>query len=307
MKTAYHNIPPLLLQHHHWVVWGIQGAPLKAPFQPRALLKGQPEPAKAGVPTTWGRYDDALRCVEQGLAQGIGYEFSGDGLYGIDLDHVLDDKGHLTPQAQEIVDKLASYTERSPSGTGLHIFVFAGDADIKHHRKKNGFVEIYSEGRYFTVTGETFGGPRPIEHRSQELQEIHDTHLTPDDTRRIVRNSLPAIHDEAGHFLRIGLERDKVFAALWAGERRHGNESADDQALMHKLAYWCNADPSSMIYAFLSSPHHAQKDNAHKKKCQRADYLSNTAARASTTVYSTAQADHERWLQQKKTRRKGAR
>ena len=239
--------------------------------------------------------------------EGIGYEFSGDGLYGVDLDHVLDDLGRLMPQAQEIVNKLASYTELSPSGSGLHIFVFAGGADIKHHRKKNGFVEMYSEGRYFTVTGEAFGGPRPIEHRTQELQEVHDTHLAPDDTRRIVRNSLPVLNDDAGRFLRIGLERDKVFAALWAGERRHGNESADDQALMHKLAYWCNADPSSMIYAFLSSPHHAQKDNAHKKKCQRADYLSNTATRASATVYSTAQADHERWLQQKKTRRKGGR
>ena len=45
MKTAYHNIPPLLLQHHHWVVWGIQDAPLRAPFQPWALCS----PHSAGV------------------------------------------------------------------------------------------------------------------------------------------------------------------------------------------------------------------------------------------------------------------
>ena len=34
-----------------------------------------------------------------------------------------------------------------------------------------------------------------------------------------------------------------------------GNESADDIALMNKLAYWCNADPDAMIRAFLSSPY----------------------------------------------------
>jgi len=66
-------------------------------------------------------------------------------------------------------------------------------------------------------------------------------------------------------FLRTGLERDKVFAALWEGERRHGNESADDQVLMNKLAYWCNANPDAIIRTFLFSPHHAQKDEPHKK------------------------------------------
>ena len=33
---------------------------------------------------------------------------------------------------------------------------------------------------------------------------------------------------EQVRFLRIGLERDRVFRALWMGERRHGNESAAD-------------------------------------------------------------------------------
>jgi len=107
---------------------------------------------------------------------------------------------------------------------------------------------------------------------------------------------------EQKRFLRIGLERDKVFAALWAGERRIGNESADDIALMNKLAYWCNAAPDVMIRAFLSSPYHAQKDEAHKKKCQRADYLPNTAKNACDTVYSTAITDYERWQQSKKSK-----
>ncbi|MDR1542271.1 MAG: hypothetical protein LBU32_30710 [Clostridiales bacterium] len=42
---------------------------------------------------------------------------------------------------------------------------------------------------------------------------------------------------EQDRFLRTVLERDKVFQALWSGQRRNGNESADYQALMNKLAY----------------------------------------------------------------------
>ena len=109
------------------------------------------------------------------------------------------------------------------------------------------------------------------------------------------------------YFLRTGLERDKIFAALWAGKRRIGNESADDIALMNKLAYWCNASQEAMISAFLSSPYHAQKDESHKRKCQRPDYLQNTAKNACATVYSTAAVDFDRWHQSRRKERRAAR
>jgi hypothetical protein len=103
------------------------------------------------------------------------------------------------------------------------------------------------------------------------------------------------------------LERDKVFAALWAGQRRYGNESSDDQAFLNKLAYWRNADPDAMIAAFLQSPYFAQKDDEHKRKCQRADYLANTAKKAAATVYSTAKAGFERWQRNRRQERSYAR
>jgi putative DNA primase/helicase len=296
----------MLKQRSNWVAWGIRDAPPKAPYNPTSLLAGRPYPAKAGVSETWSSYQNAVECVQHGLAQGIGYEFDGNGIYGVDLDHVIDGYGALTPQAYEIVGQLNSYTEISPSGTGMHTFVLAPGAEIVRHRKKDFFLEIYSEGRYFTITGKAYGGARDIETRTAELQAIHNKHLLPDATQKIVQlpPPMPVPSIEQEWFLRTGLERDKVFRALWAGERRHGNESADDIALMNKLAYWCNADPDAMIRAFLSSPYHAQKDEAHKKKCQRNDYLPNTAKNACATVYSTAAADYERWQQQQRNQKR---
>jgi putative DNA primase/helicase len=309
MPHPYDNIPILLKQRPNWVSWGVRDAPFKAPFNPDSLLSGRPSPAKAGIRDTWSSYQAAVNCVARGLAQGIGYEFDGSSdIYGVDLDHVISEDG-VTPQAREIVGKLSSYSEISPSGTGLHIFVFAPGADITRHRKKDGFVEIYSEARYFTVTGHIYGGKRTIEGRTAELQRIHDVYLLPEAERKTAPITPPPMQSstDAEHFLATGLERDKVFSSLWAGERRNGNESADDIALMNKLAYWCNADPDAMIRAFLSSPYCNGKDAAHTKKCRRSDYLPNTARKACATVYSTAIADYERWQENRKHGRRVSR
>ena len=155
MQLLYNNIPALLTQRPNWVVWGVRDSPPKSPFNPASLLSGRPFPAKAGVPETWDSFHNAVLCVEQGLAQGIGYEFDGS-VYGVDLDSVIDEAGAISPQAKEIVGKLNSYTEISPSGKGLHIFVLAPGANISRHRKKDYFLEIYKEGRYFTVTGNSY-------------------------------------------------------------------------------------------------------------------------------------------------------
>jgi len=296
MLHLYENIPDMLKRKRNWVVWGIRDAEPKAPFIPASLLTGKLVPAKAGISVTWGNYFDAVDCVKRGLAQGIGFEFNDDGIFGVDLDHVIDETGTITSQAQEVICSLNSYTEISPSGKGMHIFVLAPGINITRHRKKDCFLEIYNKGRYFTVTGNVYGTPKSIETRTTELQGIHDKFLIADSRRSTSTiSSLPIPSVEQEKFLHIGLSRDKVFKALWLGERRHGNESSDDQALMNKLAYWCNANPSAMIQAFLSSPYHAQKDSAHVEKCQRNDYLLNTANDACATVYSTAIVDYERW------------
>ena len=305
MPHLYDNIPAILKPHRNWVVWGIRDASLKNPFNPASLLVGKPQPAKASVRETWGCYQHAVECVERGLAQGIGYEFDGNGIYGVDLDHVIDGSV-LKPEAHEIVGKLVSYTEVSPSGTGLHIFVLAPGAEIKRHRKKDYFLEIYGEGRYFTVTGNLYGDINTVSTRKAELQAVHDKYLLHEPAQRALPHPVPTPSARQERFLRIGLQRDKVFAALWAGQRRHGNESADDIALMNKLAYWCNADTGVMIQAFLSSPYHAQKDLSHKNKCQRSDYLPKTAQNSSATVYSTAVVDYERCQQNRRRERSRA-
>ena len=57
---------------------------LKKPFTPSTL-----EAAKVNYRSTWGTFAHAANRVSERKAQGVGFEFDGNGIVGIDLDHCL--------------------------------------------------------------------------------------------------------------------------------------------------------------------------------------------------------------------------
>jgi hypothetical protein len=76
-------------------------------------------------------------------------------LSGIDLDDSYDpQRGGLSPLAQRIVDAAPSaYMEVSPGGAGVKLF---GSGELG--TEKTAALEIYSSGRFFTVTGQWLQG-----------------------------------------------------------------------------------------------------------------------------------------------------
>lgn len=160
-----------------WVNWGINPNKLKMPYTPATL-----RPAKAGQPDTWGTLSEAIRNVKAGKAQGIGFQFDGSGLWGVDLDHAIDhETKEIYPWARGIIAKLDTYTEISPSGTGFHMIVRANSFVAKQHKKAvdgtDGIVEIYGTDRYFTVTGNVFDGRDAINERTEALSSVYNTFL----------------------------------------------------------------------------------------------------------------------------------
>lgn len=278
MKLQTDNIPAELRALPQWV--GRRG---KMPLNPATG-----EGAKAGVPSTWGTLQAALAGVKSGRFEGIGFEFAtGGGLVGIDLDHVVNPKtGEVQPWALDIVQRMDSYTEYSPSGTGLHIFVRGNipEAGRKKTRDKSTgeAVEMYKEKRYFTVTARPFHSV-PIADRPEETAALF-SELFP--ARQSRTSPPPAL--SAPEYLRIGLEKDRTFRALWDGHRTTNDESSNDLALMNKLARWCNRDEEQMIEAFRTSPYAAGKDDAHRAKLERTDYLARTAQKAAAECTETA-------------------
>lgn len=284
MQEERTNIPAELQALPQWVCWGKpEAANRKCPYNPRSGYM-----AKSGKPATWVDFGTAAQAVESGQYEGVGFEFAtGGGLVGVDFDHCIKN-GQLDPWAAAWVERLNSYTEVSPSGTGLHILC---KGQLPGPAVKRPRCEMYDWGRYLTVTGKPWGAVRPLQEAEEALAALYAElaaetadRPTPAQTAPAAPRMAPAGKD----YLAIGLERDERFRALWDGLRPNGNESADDMALMNKLAYWCNCDPAAMAAAWNDSPHLAGKDEQHQKKARRADYLARTIQRAVNDCQGTA-------------------
>jgi len=79
------------------------------------------------------------------------------------------DTGTLTSRAREILECLNSYSEVSPSGKGVKVWVRAA---LERSYVKPGF-EVYSRGRYFTVTGQLLSQySAQVEERTEELRSV---------------------------------------------------------------------------------------------------------------------------------------
>lgn len=129
--------------------------------------------AQSNNPETWATAAEAWAAKKQYRWAGIGYVFTiASGVVGIDLDDCFTEDGRLNDTARQIVQMMNSYTERSPSGKGLHILACGS---IPHSVKRPGF-EMYNELRYFTVTGDVYEEPRNIEDRQTELDALFATY-----------------------------------------------------------------------------------------------------------------------------------
>jgi hypothetical protein len=176
------GIPAELRLRPQWVAWRHEqrkGKPTKVPINPKTGKR-----AASNDAATWETFDAALTANDDFHCDGVGYVFSADDPYcGIDLDACRNpETGELTPWAQEVVDKVNSYTDSSPSGTGVKI-VARGSIDLPRNVKKLKGVEtfgdkapeiaIYNHHRFWCLTGRRHPGtPTTVEHRPAELKAL---------------------------------------------------------------------------------------------------------------------------------------
>jgi hypothetical protein len=142
--NKYDNFPSELREHLSWVnVWNNSKIPMQT---------SQKKGASSTDPLTWGRYEEAVQNVLNGVYDGIGYVFHNMNVVGIDIDCGFDTDGFLSEVSIDIMRACRSYTERSRSGRGVHVLL-KGKLPFKGKNNGNG-VEIYESSRYFIVTGE---------------------------------------------------------------------------------------------------------------------------------------------------------
>lgn len=127
----------------------------KVPINPRTLAN-----AGSTWPNTWTDIRTAVTAyrVNEWLA-GIGFVLTKHDPYVmIDMDNCLVD-GNLSPFASEIVERIPTYWEYSPSLKGLRGFVYCEEQPEALKRDE---IEIYSKERFATLTGNVLMEQRPI-------------------------------------------------------------------------------------------------------------------------------------------------
>jgi len=153
------GIAPELKAIDAWVMWRyVQRAkPSGEKVWAKMPMTVEGRAASSTNPLTWTTYGDVVdTLIMDDTFDGIGLVLGAD-VQGIDLDDCRDlESGVLTDFAQEVLDRVDGYAEVSPSGTGLKIFSRT-NLDGSRTKKEVG-LELYREGRYFTVTGHGING-----------------------------------------------------------------------------------------------------------------------------------------------------
>ena len=124
LRPQIKNIPHELKALPQWVLWRIEtrngDKPTKVPY---TAFNGRK--AKPNDPKTWANFGVTKRTYNRNKEKytGIGFVLTNNDPYvGWDLDDCRNSEtGVIEPWAQEIIDRLNSYTEISPSGTGIRL------------------------------------------------------------------------------------------------------------------------------------------------------------------------------------------
>lgn len=164
LVPTWDGIHPELKARDQWVLWKHESRDGNWTKRP-VMSNGRP--AKSNDPLTWRSFDECRQAYEAGIAHqdfsGVGFMTSPDDPFVlIDLDHVVSVDGEVAAWVQPIVAAATAeraYIETSVSGSGLHII---GKASPLARGLKKNDAEIYSELRYFTISGHARDLPAEI-------------------------------------------------------------------------------------------------------------------------------------------------
>lgn len=240
---------------------------------------------------TWANYAQAKESSNR-----IGIVFTpAQDLLGIDIDHCLIDNKINHEQKEKIAELILeadTYTEYSPSGEGLHLFLSLS-APLGLVANKSAPFEAYTSGRYFTVTEKSYGEARPVRKVSPEealkilsiigypWKKVEE--LSPQSTGLSTSSS--------------GLSNDQVLEkmfrskhgveikALYSGDiTAHDNDASKaDMSFCSHLAFWTGKNAEQIEKIWIASPL-GKREKTQDRKDYR-DRTINAAISACKEVY----------------------
>ena len=253
-------IPEELQKNAEWCVWKREnrgGRPTKVPYNPNTG-----ERAETNNPATFSSFEIADERYLTEDYDGVGIRVS-NGFSAVDIDHCVEN-GVISDLAMSIINQLQSYTEYSPSKTGVRIIFkvtddYQYDSDTYYLKNPHNGVEVYVCGatnRFVTITGNTAYG-YPVRDVTDDLARVLDEYMTRPVKRR--QPSAPAADMQPANLsdeqIIFKASANSKFRALFSGDMTdyHNDHSSADLALCNILAFWTGKNPDAIDRIFRQS------------------------------------------------------
>ena len=280
--NLYDNLPRKLRETGKFNCWRYEedpeaDKPKKMPYNPKTGGRGQ-----SNNPKTFTDYPAALAAV-------AGYDGLGIGVFGdlavIDVDNCVADGVIISDMAKDIIAIMDSYTEISPSGTGLRIICEAKGFQFDRKRfyinyRKLG-LEIYVAGatqKYLTVTGNVIRSG-DLEERGSQLQQVLEKYMCRPN-KKTKKASISASSEDGVNITDIlkiarkAKNSDKFIRLFDNGDfTGYDSQSNADIALCNILAFYSGGDESVVDTLFRQS-------KLYREKWERDDYRQEAIRKA---------------------------
>lgn len=293
VSKQYNSIPDELTEQPNWVVFRLEWDDKREKYTKRPYDAKTGFLAKSNDSSTWSEFDLALEQSSQ--YDGVGYMFDGH-YYGVDLDNVESEimrymQGDIEENiVSDFIDVLCSYSEISPSGTGVHIIC---KGQLPEGGRRKGDVEMYGNGRFFTMTGNRIGDYKGV-YDDTEVGKINYLH------HKYIGESVVNVADlsafqTAGNDLsdqevisealksKQGMRFQLFIDGGW--EQFYQSQSEADLAFCNDLAFWTACDMDKMDRIFRQSSLMRDKWDSKREQSTYGIDTMNKAIRGASDMY----------------------
>lgn len=255
----YEHVPKELKELKQWCCFKFEKRGEKMTKIPIDANTGKA--GKSNDESTWSDFQTALSAIADLGLDGLGFYFKAP-YFGIDIDDVWSEVQRYKMEdkednmVHEFIEMMGSYAEYSPSGTGIHILC---KGKLPEGGRRKGNVEMYSSGRFFTVTGNIASGYAEITDGTESVKYLHNKYIR---KQEVAQEYIRSEYDSS-----INLSEDEIIQAAlnskngkrfdvflnggWEGF--YGSQSEADMAFANDLAFWTGRDFSKMDTIFRNS------------------------------------------------------
>ncbi len=251
------NVPPEMLNKPNWVVVRTRENNETGRLDKFLISPHTGKFAESDNPETWSDFDTACKYAKENGGVCLAYALDGkDGIACIDLDGCINENGEFSEIAQKTVEAAnGSYTEKSVSGKGLHIFGKTKGANLRSFSKDKS-MEYYQSTHFIAMTGNNNESSELKSFDTPEMRAVLESKL---EKRTEWKNTgkgiegLSSMDDREVLDKAFGAKNGDTVKRLYKGEDLRGNHSNSDMLLMNYLAFWSNHDIDQMLRIFSSS------------------------------------------------------